>query len=145
MIDLIGVNPIFSTAIRLVIAQRLVRRLVDETKEEYEPDEATRNYVKKVLADVPADVEVPDLDTFKLWKPVPNEQYPFGYNDRIIIMEQLVVNEEIQKFIRGDIEDVHAESIEKAARAQGMVTLEQAGVLAALRGDTTLDEVNRVV
>lgn len=145
MIDLIGVNPIFSSAIRLVIAQRLVRRLVDETKEEYEPDEATRAYVKKVLADLPEGTDVPDLDTFKLWKPVASEQYPFGYNDRIIIMEQLVVNEEIQKFIRGDAQDVHSESIEKAARAQGMLTLEQAGVLAALRGDTTLDEVNRVV
>lgn len=145
MIDLIGVNPIFSTAIRLVIAQRLVRRLVDETKEEYEPDDATRAYVKKVLADLPQGTDVPNLDTFKLWKPVASEQYPFGYNDRIIIMEQLVVNEEIQKFIRGDAADIHAETIEKAAREQGMVTLEQAGVLAALRGDTTLDEINRVI
>lgn len=145
MIDLIGVNPIFSSAIRLVIAQRLVRRLVDETKQEYEPDDATRAYVKNVLADLPEGTDVPDLDTFKLWKPVASEQYPFGYNDRIIIMEQLVVTEEIQKFIRGDATDVHAESIEKSARAQGMITLEQAGVLAALRGETTLDEVNRVV
>lgn len=57
MIDLIGVNPIFSTAIRLVIAQRLVRRLVDETKEQYEPDQATRDYVKKVLEGIPSDIE----------------------------------------------------------------------------------------
>ena len=33
MIDMIGVNPIFSSAIRLVIAQRLVRKLDDVTKE----------------------------------------------------------------------------------------------------------------
>jgi len=42
MIDLIGQNPIFSTAIRLVIAQRLVRKLDDSSKEAYEPDEATK-------------------------------------------------------------------------------------------------------
>ena len=60
-------------------------------------------------------------------------------------MEQLVVDEEIQKFIRGDVADVHAEVIEKVARQRGMVTLEQSGVLAALRGETTLEEVNRVV
>ncbi|HEV7952042.1 MAG TPA: ATPase, T2SS/T4P/T4SS family, partial [Candidatus Saccharimonadales bacterium] len=59
MIDLIGVNPIFSSAIRLVIAQRLVRRLYDTSKEEYEPDESTRQYVRRVLADVPSGVEVP--------------------------------------------------------------------------------------
>ena len=73
MIDMIGVNPIFSSAIRLLIAQRLVRRLVDHTKEAYEPDEATRKYVQRVLEKLPPDVEKPDLDSFKLWRPVPSE------------------------------------------------------------------------
>lgn len=145
MIDMIGVNPIFSSAIRLVIAQRLVRRLVDDTKEEYEPDEATRSYVKRVLEGIPEDTEYPDLDNFKLWRPVPSDDAPFGYKGRIVIMEQMVVTEEIQKFIRGDVEDVHPEAIEKAAKQEGMLTLEQVGVLAALRGETTLDEVARVV
>lgn len=145
MIDMIGVNPIFSSAIRLVIAQRLVRRLVDNTKEEYEPDEATRNYVKRVLADVPSDIECPDLDTFRLWRPRPSSDAPFGYRGRMVIMEQMIVTEEIQKFIRGDVEDVHPETIEKAAKKAGMLTLEQSGVLAALRGETTLEEVARVI
>jgi type II secretory ATPase GspE/PulE/Tfp pilus assembly ATPase PilB-like protein len=145
MIDLIGVNPIFSSAIRLVIAQRLVRRLDDTSKEEYEPDEATRNWVKSALANLPAHVEKPNLDTFKLWRPVANEHSPFGYNGRIVIMEQMVVTEAIQKFLRGDIAEVHSEVIEQAARADGMVSLLEHGVLAALRGDTTLDEVNRVI
>lgn len=145
MIDMIGVNPIFSSAIRLVIAQRLVRRLVDETKEEYEPDEATRHYVKRVLTGTPEGVEHPNLDTFKLWRPVQSDDAPFGYKGRMVIMEQLIVDEEIQKFIRGDIQDVHAEAIEKAAKSRGMLTLEQVGVLAALRGETTLDEVGRVI
>lgn len=145
MIDLIGVNPIFSSAIRLVIAQRLVRRLHDSTKQSYEPDEATKKYVRSVLEDLPAGVERPDLDNFQLWRAVPSEEVPFGYQGRMVIMEQLVVNEEIQKFLRGDLVDAHAESIEVAAKKQGMVTLLQAGVLAALRGETTLEEVNRVI
>lgn len=145
MIDLIGVNPIFSSAIRLVIAQRLVRRLHDETKEEYEPDEATRRYVKDVLKGIPDDIEHPDLDTFKLWRPVPSVEVPFGYKGRVVIMEQMVVTEGIQKFLRGDVEDVHTEAIEAAATKGGMLTLLQVGVLAALRGETTLEEVNRVI
>ncbi|MEO5949409.1 MAG: GspE/PulE family protein [Candidatus Saccharimonas sp.] len=145
MIDMIGVNPIFSSAIRLIIAQRLVRRLVDETKQEYEPDAATRDYVKRVLEGIPASTEHPDLETFKLWRPVASESEPFGYKGRIVIMEQLIVDEDIQKFIRGDIADVHTEAIEKVAKSRGMLTLEQVGVLAALRGETTLDEINRVV
>jgi len=63
----------------------------------------------------------------------------------MVIMEQLVVNEEIQKFLRGDVNDVHAEVIAKTARENGMVTLLENGVLAALRGETTLEEVNRVI
>lgn len=145
MIDMIGVNPIFSSAIRIVIAQRLVRRLVDETKEEYDPDEATRSYVRRVLQDIPDDTDLPNLDTFKLWRPIPSEDAPFGYKGRIVIMEQMVVTEEIQKFIRGDIEDVHPDAIEKTAKTEGMLTLEQVGVLAALRGETTLDEIARVI
>ena len=58
---------------------------------------------------------------------------------------QLIVDEEIQKFIRGDISEVHPEAIEKSARSRGMLTLEQAGVLAALRGETTIDEIGRVI
>ena len=145
MIDMIGINPIFSTAVRLVIAQRLVRRLVDATKEEYDPDEATRNYVRRVLENLPDGTVHPDLNTFKLWRPKASDDAPFGYKGRMVIMEQLVVDEEIQKYIRGDIDDVHPDAIEATARKQGMVTLEQAGVLAALRGETTLDEVARVI
>lgn len=145
MIDLIGVNPIFSSAIRLVIAQRLVRRLDDASKEAYTPDESTKQWMRDILADLPSHVDTPDIDSCQLWRPVSSETSPFGYSGRIVIMEQMVVNDEIQKYLRGDIQDVHAESIEKTARQQGMVTLQQHGVLAALRGETTLEEVNRVI
>jgi len=145
MIDLIGVNPIFSSAIRMVIAQRLVRRLDDSTKQSYAPDDATRQWVKNALKDLPAHVEKPDFDSFKLWKPVISENSPFGFKGRIIIMEQMVVGESIQKFLRGDVSDINAEAIEKAAREAGMVTLLENGVLAALRGETTLEEVNQAI
>lgn len=145
MIDMIGQNPIFSSAVRLLIAQRLVRRLHDDSKEEYEPDETTRRWVKETLKGIPDTVECPDLDTFKLWRPVSTPEAPFGYKGRIPVMEQLIVTEEIQKFLRGDIVDIHAEAIEEVAKKQGTITLLQAGVLAALRGETTIEEVNRVI
>lgn len=145
MIDLIGVNPIFSSAIRMVIAQRLVRRLDDSTKQSYEPDDATRQWVQNALKNLPAHVEKPDLNSFKLWRPVISEASPFGFKGRIIIMEQMVVGESIQKFLRGDVSNVNAEAIEKAAREAGMVTLLENGVLAVLRGETTLEEVNQAL
>lgn len=145
MIDLIGTNPIFSSSVRLLVAQRLVRKLSD-TKEAYSPDEATCNYIKRVMDSAPEEVKSEiDFENLELWRPVTTEDDPFGYKGRTVIMEQMVVNEDIQKFIRGEVADINTDAIEATATAAGMLTLEQKGILAALRGDTTLDEVSRVI
>ena len=60
-------------------------------------------------------------------------------------MEQMVVSDDIQAYLRGDIKDINTHAIEDSARRQGMLTLEQKGILAALRGETTLEEVSRVI
>ena len=140
MIDLIGTNPIFASSIRLIIAQRLVRRLSD-SKEAYAPDEATMDYLRKELDGI----EGIDWDNLVLYRPVPTEEDPFGYKGRTVIMEQLVVTEDIQSFIRGDVEDIHTTAIEKVAKKNGMLTLTQKGLLAAINGETSLEEVSRVI
>ncbi len=144
MIDLIGVNPIFSSSVRLLIAQRLVRRL-DDNKEAYHPDESTQRYIRDVLKGLDLSNYDFDLNDITLWREKPSADSPFGFNGRTAIMEQLVVTEPIQKFIRGDVADINTNDIEKTARAEGMLTLEQKGVLAALRGDTTIEEISRVI
>ncbi len=144
MIDLIGVNPIFSTSVRLLIAQRLVRKL-DENKEAYHPDDSTARYIRKVLEGVDLSDYDFDLNDITLWREKPSAESPFGFNGRTAIMEQLTVTEPIQKYIRGDVTDINTNDIEKTARAEGMLTLEQKGLLAALRGDTTIEEIGRVI
>ena len=140
MIDLVGTNPIFSSSIRLVMAQRLVRKLSD-SKEAYSPDEATLKYLHEKLDGISGI----NWENIQLFRPVPTEENPFGYSGRTIIMEQLIVTEEIQAFLRGDVADVNTEAIEKIAKGKGMLTLEQKGLLAALRGETSLEEVSRVI
>lgn len=147
MIDMIGQNPIFSSSVRLVMAQRLVRSL-SENKEAYTPDAATKDYIQRVFDGVSESVLKDhniDLSNLTLYRPVVTDDAPFGYKGRTVIMEQLIVDEEIQGFIRGDVKDINTRIIEEAAKKSGMLTLEQKGVLAALRGDTTLDEVSRVI
>lgn len=145
MIDMIGQNPIFANAIQMVIAQRLVRRLDDATKIEYEPDEATKTWIRDSLADLPDTVEKPNLDTIKLYKPGKSEEVPFGYKGRMMIMEQLMVSESIQKLIRGEMKDINVAQIEKAAIHDGMTTMLHDGLLKVLRGETTIEEINRVI
>ena len=145
MIDLIGVNPIFSSSIRLVVAQRLVRKLAD-SKKPRPATEAEINYIRKVLNGVPEDKLIGlNLNEITLYDAVTSDADPFGYSGRTVIMEQLIVSEDIQAFIRGDVADVDASAIERVAKKNGMLTLEQKGVLAALRGETTLEEVSRVI
>ena len=145
MIDMIGMNPIFSSAIRLLIAQRLVRKL-DKNAKEYIPDEATKKWVRNVLEGVPAEKLPQDISgDFKLWKPVASEDSPFGYKGRIVVMEMMVVNDNIAALLRGERGIISAEAIEAQARKDGLLTLLQQGVISALRGDTTIEEVNRVI
>ena len=145
MIDMIGMNPIFSSAIRLLIAQRLVRKL-NENKQEYSPDEATKKWVRKVLEGVPAEKIPQDISgDFKLWRPVVSNDSPFGYKGRVVVMEMMIVNDNISAFLRGERGTISTEAIEAQARADGLLTLLQQGVIMALKGETTLDEVNRVI
>lgn len=145
MIDLIGTNPIFSSSIRLVVAQRLVRKL-SSSKKARPATEAEKSYIKKVLAGVePAKYGNFDLENITLFDPVPTEENPFGYSGRTVIMEQLIVDDKVASFIRGEVEDINTKAIEQAAQEGGMLTLEQKGIIAVLKGDTTLEEVSRVI
>lgn len=145
IVDMIGQNPVFASAIRLVIGQRLVRRLDDKTKVAYKPDDAIKKYLEAVLKDLPANVQKPDIANLTLYKPGTSDEVPFGYKGRLVIMEQMVVNDEIAAFLRGDADKVNAEAIELVARKSGMVTMLQDGVLKACQGITTLEEINRVI
>ena len=145
MIDMIGQNPIFANAIQMVISQRLVRRLDDATKIEYEPDQATKTWIRESLADLPEGIEKPDLENIKLYKPGTSDDAPFGYKGRMMIMEQLLVSEGIQKLIRGEMKDINVAQIEQTAIKDGMMTILHDGLLKVLRGETTVEEINRVI
>lgn len=147
MIDMIGFNPIFASSIRLIIAQRLLRKLVSETKQAYEPSEAERAWVLNALKKVPDNIKGPLIDNMKLYKPVPTTEFPFGYKGRMVIMEQLVVDETIEKFLQSQTSagGFDASQIEELARQNGMLTMIEKATLAALRGETTIEEINRVL
>lgn len=145
MIDLVGANPIFINSIRLVVAQRLLRKLAP-SKVARLATSAESSYVKKVLAGLPEEMTSGlDWDNLKLYDAVPTAEYPFGYVGRMVIMEQMVMLDEIKKMLHGDATEAEAGAIEKTAVRHGMLTLEQRGVLEAIRGETTLEEVARVV
>lgn len=145
MIDMIGQNPILISAIKLIISQRLVRRLDDATKKAYEPDAAVKKHIEETLKDLPEGIPKPDLSKIKLYKPGKSEENPFGYKGRVTVLEQFLVTPEIQALLRDPFNVPTSAQIELEARKQGMITMYQDGVLKALQGITTLEEINRVI
>jgi type II secretory ATPase GspE/PulE/Tfp pilus assembly ATPase PilB-like protein len=142
-----GVPPFLLTAtINAIIAQRLVRRLCESCRKPLQIDPQTLERVKKALSRLPAHSAV---DAAALANPqfyAPGETAcevctGIGYKGRVGLYEVMKMSDPLRSSIlKGD----NIMEIENIAVAEGMMTLEQAGVLKALAGITSLEEVYSV-
>lgn len=144
LMDSIQQNPLFLSAIRLIMAQRLVRRLDDTTKQAYQPDEATRAKIKEVVDSLPPDIERPSLENLQLFKPGKSEENPYGFRGQLALREQLLMTDELVHVLQENLR-VSTQEIEKVAIKNGMRTMLQDGILKAIAGETTIEEVYRLV
>jgi len=145
MLDLVGINPLFASAMHLIMAQRLVRRLDPATKQAYQPDAGLRAQLQAVLDTLPPGVPRPDLATATLYRSTKTPQNPFGYTGQMAIREQMQMTPGVQQMLRLPPNQLTTEMLQQQAVADGMITMLQDGVLKALQGLTTLEEVYRVV
>jgi type II secretory ATPase GspE/PulE/Tfp pilus assembly ATPase PilB-like protein len=145
MADVIGKNPLFVTSIRLVMAQRLVRRLDDSTKVAYQPDEATRDSLRRIVESLPANIQRPDMNNITLYRAGSSEENPYGYRGQIPLREQFTMSDQLRQTLEQHVHGVTTEKLETAAIASGMRTMLQDGVLKVLAGETTVEEVYRVI
>ena len=145
MLDFIGINPLFASAIHLIMAQRLVRRLDDATKQAYQPDDALKAQLKAVLDTIPEGIARPDINALTLYKPGSSPAIPFGFNGQLAIREQLRMTSGIQQLLRLPPNQVTTEMLQQKAQEDGMLTMLQDGILKATQGLTTIEEVYRVV
>lgn len=144
LMDVIGQNPLFVSAIRLVMAQRLVRHLDDATKQAYKPDEATIHRLQTVIDTLPSDVARPNLAELQLYKPGSSDANPYGYAGQVALREQFLMEGKVVELLSSGKQPT-AQQIEEAAVASGMLTMLQDGVLKAIAGETTLEEIYRVI
>src|SRR3569833_312489 len=100
MLDMVGINPLFANAIHLVMAQRLVRRLDDSTKQPYHPDEALLRRIKEIIDSLPVGVAKPNVDNLTLFKPGSSAENPFGYKGQLAIREQFVMTPGVRKLLQ---------------------------------------------
>ena len=143
LIDLGIEKSLLPSALRLVIAQRLVRRVCQNCGVEYQPDSALKELIEKKLKTIPAYLkEKLSFQKLTLVKAQGCDQCLMtGYQGRIGIFEFLRITEEIGKII---YQLPTEEKILAQATKEGFVDLQQDGLLKALAKLTTLEEVIRI-
>lgn len=166
-----GIEPfLIASTVRVVVAQRLVRRLLPEGVESFEPDIATlariqstfgiktaedfarihqlesqaiKSHLGKVGADEKSSADnqasTTDKTISRLWRIKGGSNVSF--RGRMGIYEVLPMSNDIQKLI---IARYSADHIQDQALKEGMVSMQTDGLIKALRGQTTLEEVMRV-
>ncbi len=145
MLDAIGDNPLFSSAIRLITAQRLIRRLDDHSKVAYDPDPKTLGWLSGVIATFPEHVPKPNLDGIKLYKAGSSPENPFGYSGQLAVRELMLMTPAILNELKKASRDISAQELEKTAISDGMLTMIQNGVIQVIQGNTSLEEIMRIL
>lgn len=143
LLDL-GINPkVVSSALTISIAQRLVRTLCNNCKKEVVLEGSDKEKVDRILSSITDPTYLEGVQRERGWTPVGcSECNNLGYKGRIGIYEAVLVDSNIEKVV---IENPSERDIREAAKGQGLLNLAQDGVIKALLGKTTLEELDRVV
>ncbi|MBI2552476.1 type II/IV secretion system protein [Candidatus Uhrbacteria bacterium] len=155
----LGAKPfLLAPALNAVMAQRLVRRIHEECKEEVKLEEETLKRVKEILAALPKEqsavssgqTESPrqsrdrqPLAALKFYRGRGCARcFDLGYKGQVGIFEVMMMNKEIEEVVlAGKISEY---TLQEIAVKAGMITMVQDGLLKALDGITTVEEVFRV-
>ena len=141
LIDL-GAEPfLIASVLNASLAQRIVRKICEFCRQEYEPPAEVQNNIKEVLGEL-LPKQYREGTPLKLVKGAGcNECGNTGYQGRVAIFEVLKVTSTINKMI---LQQASGKEIETASKKDGLIMMKQDGYLKALEGTTTIEEVLRV-
>jgi general secretion pathway protein E len=133
LLDMGVEDYLLTSTINGILAQRLVRRLEPTHAEPYEasPEEIEKFHFRRYQPE----------GTIYLYRPRGSAAAPTGYLGRTTIMEFLVMNDEIRRAV---MRHAGMGELEQLARQAGMRTMYEDGIVKALAGVTTIEEVLRV-
>jgi len=129
-----GVPPFnIASAVNLIIAQRLARRLCEHCKTE-------ANIPKEALLEEGFTQDMID-NGLKLYKAVGCDQCADGYKGRVGIYQVMPISEDMGRII---MSEGNAQDLADQAQKEGINDLRQSALLKAAAGITSLEEINRV-
>ena len=133
MLDMGVEDYLLTSTVNGILAQRLVRRLDRSVAQVYAP-------LPEVIKEFHLDT-LSDERPIQLYKPGSSVANPTGYFGRTTIMEFLVMSDPIRRQI---MQHAGMGDIEQQARTEGMRTMYEDGLVKAMQGQTTIEEVLRV-
>jgi type IV pilus assembly protein PilB len=153
-----GIEPyLIASTVNTVIGQRLVRKVCTNCRKPYQAIAAAVEMINKVLGDVLPkskqevatkvkylgydNLPLAGQTAYTLYKGEGCDQCQDGYQGRIGIFEVFEINAAIEKLLLGRATST---AIQQQACVDGMLTMQQDGLLKTLTGITTLEEVARV-
>ncbi len=147
---------LIASVVRVVIGQRLVRRIVKEDSEAYAPDAAElkqleRSFgisgkegwaeVMKIVNQAQEEFGMEKTKKIQFYRPKRDLKDRTGYKGRMGIYEVLKNTEDVQKLI---VASATSESIQQEAIKGGMITMQLDGLVKAMLGMTSIEEILRV-
>jgi len=141
LVDLGAKPSIIGPAINLIIAQRLVRRLCGFCKVPVGIESDKKKKIEKFLSELPERAAAYAREEIKLYSSKGCDKCRGGFKGRLGVFEFLKFGDELKSLIA---EEATEEAIKKLGRNQGMVEMQADGILKAVAGETTLEEVERV-
>ncbi|MBX4200671.1 GspE/PulE family protein [Candidatus Parcubacteria bacterium] len=146
LVDLGADVASIAPAIKMAIGQRLIRKVCQKCSSLVKLNSTELSEIKEGVKNVPKSVEFPrDFEKVKIAKISEKgcEACNFsGYKGRKGLYEVFLVDAEMEKFI---LTNPPASSVKELAIKKGMVTMFQSGLIEILEGNTTLEEVKKVV
>lgn len=139
----LGVKTVsIGPATNLVIAQRLIRKLCPDCKSPAASTPELKEKIKKFFAALPARVDRSIFQDIKIYTAVGCDKCnSFGYKGRIGIFEFLEGGPKFEDVI---LKEASESALKRLADEQGMVTMQQDGILKTIKGETSFDEVESV-
>ena len=127
-------------SLNLAIAQRLVKRLCVECRKEIKPSPAIEEMLKHEVDGMPDDVKKEIKKPFKIYEAPGCKACISGTKGRIAIFEILSMTKQLEEIV---VKSFTENNILGEAERQGMITMKQDGILKALNGTVSIDEILR--
>ena len=136
----------FSRAINIVIAQRLVRKLCPKCSEPHPLTKKEKEVIHRMAENFPESYKEKDMNLENIRRPGEVSkncgQCNEGYKGRIGVFEVFEVNDRVEEVFR---EESGVSTLREEVKKQNLPFMEDDGLWKALRGITSLEELERVV